>query len=255
MQINFAQFLGALTAGFSQGLSAEAGIVTLESGDTFDVKANIQALQTLLMCASVDLKDAHEKLVQFIANEPDDEPYYHETRQRLLAVRQALEAIDFTGITPAPLEPGMKGELTILASAFKDVVNAADNGQPYTVTELTGPDFAAAREVMSKYDPENHDQASSSSVTEPAAAAAGPAVKVSMDGGLTYQPAPNGVRIIYERVSVPGEDGLGEVHLNATSEGLITDVWVTREEHLDHNIGTASQMLDDIVGDLVAEND
>ena len=74
---------------------------------------------------------------------------------------------------------------------------------------------------------------------------------VSLDGGKTYMPAPNGIRIIYKGVLVPGEEEPGELHLNATSEGLISDLWVTREEHLDHNLGTSAQMLDDLVERLV----
>jgi hypothetical protein len=77
---------------------------------------------------------------------------------------------------------------------------------------------------------------------------------VSLDGGSTYQTAPNGVRIIYDKVDVIGEDEPGQVHINANSEGIITDVWVSREEHLDHNIGTSSNTLEGIVSDLVEEN-
>lgn len=74
---------------------------------------------------------------------------------------------------------------------------------------------------------------------------------VSLDGGKTFMPAPNGIRIIYKGVFVPGEDEPGELHLNATTEGLISDLWVTREEHLDHNLGTSAQMVDDLVERLV----
>lgn len=80
------------------------------------------------------------------------------------------------------------------------------------------------------------------------------AIVVSLDGGETYHPAREGVRIIYKDVMVDGEDGRGEVHINATHEGLITDIWTTRDEPLDHNIGTDSVSLDDIVSRLVDEN-
>lgn len=79
-------------------------------------------------------------------------------------------------------------------------------------------------------------------------------MKYSIDGGQTFQDAPCGVRIIYSNVDVPGEDERGELHVNATEEGLITDVWVTREEPLDHNIGTASQTTAEIVERLVEDN-
>ena len=80
-------------------------------------------------------------------------------------------------------------------------------------------------------------------------------MEVSLDGGLTYQKAREGVRIIYKNVLIDGEDGRGEVHINATGEGLITDIWTTREEPLDHNIGTDSVTIDDIVSRLVSDNE
>lgn len=80
-------------------------------------------------------------------------------------------------------------------------------------------------------------------------------IEVSLDGGQTYQPAPSGVRLIYKDVMIDGEDGKGEVHINATHEGLITDVWCADFDGNDHNIGTDSVMIDDIVTRLVGEND
>jgi hypothetical protein len=76
-------------------------------------------------------------------------------------------------------------------------------------------------------------------------------LKVSTDGGKSFQDAKSGVRIIYGNVLIPGEDGSGELHINVTHEGLIADVWATREEPLDHNIGTSSELVDDIVDRLV----
>ena len=77
-------------------------------------------------------------------------------------------------------------------------------------------------------------------------------IEVSLDGGSSWQPAPQGVRIVYRNAPIDGEDGVGELHFNATTEGLITDVWTTREA-LDHNIGTSAQLLGDIVTNLVEE--
>jgi hypothetical protein len=75
---------------------------------------------------------------------------------------------------------------------------------------------------------------------------------VSLDGGVTYQPATDGVRIIYQEVDVPGEDEDGELHVNCTHEGLILDVWMNNEEST--NIGTNSETVDEIVSRLVEAN-
>ena len=80
-------------------------------------------------------------------------------------------------------------------------------------------------------------------------------MEVSLDGGRTWQPAHEGVRIAYKNVLIDGEDGHGEVHINATHEGLITDIWTSRDEPLDHNIGTESLLMEDLVTRLVGEND
>lgn len=82
-----------------------------------------------------------------------------------------------------------------------------------------------------------------------------PSLLVSLDGGQRFLPAPSGVRMIFRNIEIDGEDGFGELHLNATHEGLITDIWTSREEHLDHNIGTDSQLVSDIVTRLVSLND
>lgn len=73
---------------------------------------------------------------------------------------------------------------------------------------------------------------------------------VSLDGGETFTPAQEGVRIIYSDVLVDGEDEPGELHLNATSEGLIFDVWVSNE-----NMGTSSELVEDMVAALVGDAD
>jgi hypothetical protein len=75
----------------------------------------------------------------------------------------------------------------------------------------------------------------------------------SLDGGLTYLQATQGVRVRFEAVQVPGENETGQLDLNITPEGLITDLWVSRDDKLDHNLGTASQQLGNIVGDLAEQ--
>ncbi len=81
-------------------------------------------------------------------------------------------------------------------------------------------------------------------------------MQVSLDGGATYQPAVDGVRIIYKGMPIPDGYEDGELHVNATHEGLILDVWATREGLvLNENIGTSSQMATDIIARMVESND
>lgn len=76
--------------------------------------------------------------------------------------------------------------------------------------------------------------------------------KYSIDGGLTWLDAPSGIRVSFEDIDVPGEDAPGQLDFNFTHEGVITDVWVSRDAHLDHNLSTRSQTYDDF---LCAEMD
>lgn len=78
---------------------------------------------------------------------------------------------------------------------------------------------------------------------------------VSVDGGKTFEPAPNGVRVSYSSVMVCGEDEEGQMDVTLTHEGIITDLWVSREDHLDHNIATDSRTLEDIQSEMVIENE
>lgn len=77
-------------------------------------------------------------------------------------------------------------------------------------------------------------------------------LRVSLDGGASWQDAPNGVRATYSGIEF--EDGRkGELALNVTDEGVITDLWselVVGEEHLEHLEGTDSQSIDDLIAKL-----
>lgn len=79
-----------------------------------------------------------------------------------------------------------------------------------------------------------------------------PALQVSLDGGVTYVAASE-VRIVINHVDIPGEDGRGQLHVNVNPERLIYDVWTTRDEPLDHNIGTRCDPTDDLICGMVFE--
>lgn len=76
-------------------------------------------------------------------------------------------------------------------------------------------------------------------------------LKYSVDGGQTWIDA-EGIRVIVEDQFIPGEDVTGDLVFNFTHEGLITDVWMNDDESL--NIGTKSEMYDDIIVRLVEDN-
>lgn len=68
---------------------------------------------------------------------------------------------------------------------------------------------------------------------------------VSLDGGVTYVPAVNGVRLIYSGVELD-DDREGQLQINMTHEGMITDVYEG-----DENLATDSAMYQDIVDRLI----
>lgn len=76
------------------------------------------------------------------------------------------------------------------------------------------------------------------------------AMQVSLDGGQTFVDAKDGVRIIYR--GIPGEapDTEGELHINATSEGLIHDFWIAPGTAQERISGTRTEMLGDILANL-----
>lgn len=96
-----------------------------------------------------------------------------------------------------------------------------------------------------------HRVSRESAQVRPSSTGQGPSISVSLDGGITFIPATEGVRVAYANLPVAGEDEAGELHLNFSQEGIVQDLWVTRDEPLDHNIGTASQMIGDLVSELV----
>lgn len=79
-------------------------------------------------------------------------------------------------------------------------------------------------------------------------------MKVSLDNGKTWHPVES-VRVLYDIDFVPGEDGPGEYHVNHTREGLIEDVWASRDEPFDYNIGSGSVTIDERVSQLVKDGE
>lgn len=78
-------------------------------------------------------------------------------------------------------------------------------------------------------------------------------MKVSFDNGETFVEASQGILVIQELKHVPGEDGEGELHFSLTDEGIIADIWVSREEPLDHNLSTMSQTFEEFAEQLIDE--
>ena len=81
-------------------------------------------------------------------------------------------------------------------------------------------------------------------------------VLFSVDGGLTWNSAKEGVRVLYLDVNLPDER-VGDLIFNMTSEGLITDLRTTPlgdsiDAIKDANVCfTSSELVEDIVLELV----
>jgi hypothetical protein len=78
-------------------------------------------------------------------------------------------------------------------------------------------------------------------------------MEVSLDGGVTWTPVKEGVRVVYRNLFIPGEDGRGELQVQLTSEGIIKDVWVEREDAYP-NIATSSVTVDEMVSQMVEDD-
>ncbi len=74
---------------------------------------------------------------------------------------------------------------------------------------------------------------------------------ISLDGGETYNPVTEDVRVVYAGLDLPGEDQPGELHINLTPEGVVIDLWATRDAPLDHNLATRSQTLLELAEELI----
>jgi hypothetical protein len=72
-------------------------------------------------------------------------------------------------------------------------------------------------------------------------------MKVSLDNGRTYKEIDN-VRIIYDDLLNPYE-GDCFLHVNATGEGLIMDVWNEEDRHamVSESVATSSETAQEIV--------
>jgi hypothetical protein len=79
---------------------------------------------------------------------------------------------------------------------------------------------------------------------------------VSLDGGLTFQEAKQGVRVLYREVpfSLHDEETEGDVLFNFSEEGIITDLWMADSEEAlggQVNIATEGETVDELANRLI----
>lgn len=79
-------------------------------------------------------------------------------------------------------------------------------------------------------------------------------MQISLDDGVTWMPAPTGVRVSLQGVDVPGEDAPGQLDYHFTREGIVVDLWVSRDGDLDHNLATGCTTYSDMVMLGIEEN-
>lgn len=141
----------------------------------------------------------------------------------------------------------------IMATQDKFDVHALAESMDVTVDEINEL-FDRANDAWEAAKAEFFSQ-NSTEIAEGEAPSPSSTMQVSLDGGVTYVPAKEGVRVIIPEMFVDGEDEPGELHMNLSEESLIWDVWVSRDEHLDHNIGTRGDLISEMVTLMVADND
>lgn len=76
---------------------------------------------------------------------------------------------------------------------------------------------------------------------------------ISLDGGQTYQPAPEGVRIMLDarEMTDNGEDFSGVLAFNFTDEGVIYDIWKSVSHVLSESVATQSQTYEELIDKLL----
>jgi hypothetical protein len=74
-------------------------------------------------------------------------------------------------------------------------------------------------------------------------------MNISLDNGITWQEAPNGVRIMVEDLIDPIDEGDDYLVINATNEGLLMDV-LQKDGESKGILGTSSETYQEIVDRL-----
>lgn len=139
---------------------------------------------------------------------------------------------------------GRMSRLSNARQLAEQILRIASKHPVGTILEKDGADFRVRL-------PEWQYQAQAQALAEAPKGYLEGAMRFSLDGGVTWLDAPHGLLVNIEDALIPREDERGLVSLNFTSEGLIKDIWVSREETLDHNIATSSVLYEDLVSAMI----
>jgi len=79
-------------------------------------------------------------------------------------------------------------------------------------------------------------------------------MKYSIDGGLTYLEAPEGLKVVVGCIASTdqSDEEMVDLHVNLTDEDVIYDVYASREESLDTLLGSSCDPFDDKVCEAIA---
>lgn len=77
---------------------------------------------------------------------------------------------------------------------------------------------------------------------------------VSVDGGATFQPAPDGAHMMFQEVPMEGGDDDGELHINVTPEAMTLNLWKRQDGSPRLSIGSETESVQDIVSRLLNGN-
>lgn len=172
-----------------------------------------------------------------------DDEYAEDARRRLAELNEIMTA---TCAEPAEyqtldLNKMTRGEMAEYIAQQNLKIVALERQLAATVQS---PLMGKAEQDASVAAPVNPAGAESASVAEGK-------LLVSLDGGESYSPVKDEVRVIYPKMWIDGEDEPGELHINLSPYSIVSDVWVSREEHLDHNIGTKGVMPSELVSEMI----
>lgn len=72
-------------------------------------------------------------------------------------------------------------------------------------------------------------------------------IKISIDGGLTFQSVSMPIRVVYESLVIDDGREVAELHLSLSDSGILSDLWVLDPKQAERNLGSDALSLRTLV--------